>query len=338
MNYKELNKNIKNNEISSVYLFTGPEQYIGHMMEKTLADMEISRGLETLNLTIYSDKNLDVSELLATCETLPLMSKKRMVIVRKEAQFDKITDKKDLERLTAYLEKPCPSTLLIIYWEQPDKRKKVYKAITKYGSVVVFEKLDAGELQAWITRRIQNAGKKIARSALDVFIQRSMYLANEKKNMEMVDNELNSLIDYIGDREEVTKEDVLLILPQSIEDGIFKMIDYAMTGDKGRALLMLSQFYQEGESPFGVFSLLLRQIRMLLMVKIHTGRGMPPKTVAGEMKLAPFVVNKILKNGRNYPIESLWDLMVLGADLDARMKLGEIDQNFALELFLMKIK
>ena len=338
MNYKELNKNIKNNEISPVYLFTGPEQYIGNMMEKTLADMEISRGLETLNLTIYSDKNLDVSELLATCETLPLMSKKRMVIVRKEAQFDKITDKKDLERLTAYLEKPCPSTLLIIYWEQPDKRKKVYKAITKYGSVVVFEKLDAGELQAWITRRIQNAGKKIARSALDVFIQRSMYLANEKKNMEMVDHELNSLIDYIGDREEVTKEDVLLILPQSIEDGIFKMIDYAMTGEKGRALLMLSQFYQEGESPFGVFSLLLRQIRMLLMVKIHTERGMSPKTVAGEMKLAPFVVNKILKNGRNYPLESLWDLMILGGDLDARMKLGEIDQNFALELFLMKIK
>lgn len=61
-----------------------------------------------------------------------------------------------------------------------------------------------------------------------------MYLMNEKKTMEMVDNELNSLIDYTGDRNEINKEDILLILPQSIEEGIFKLIDYAISGQKIR--------------------------------------------------------------------------------------------------------
>lgn len=337
MNYKDLNKNVKNRIISPVYLFTGPEQYIGHMMEKTLISTEIANGLEVLNITTYNDKNIDVSEFLATCETLPMMSNKRMVIIREEAQLDKITEKKDLDRISAYLEKPCPSTLLIIYWEQPDKRKKLYKTLIKNGCLVVFEKLDVSDLQAWITRRINNAEKKISRSVLELFIQRSMYLVNEKKTMEQVDHELNSIIDYIGDRNEITKEDILLILPQSIEEGIFKMIDYAVNGEKDQALLMLNQFYMEGESPFGVFSLLLRQVRMLLMVKIYTQRGLPAKTVASEMKLAPFIVNKILKNGKNYPIDNLWELMIIGAELDAQMKLGEIDQNFALELFLMKI-
>lgn len=337
MNYKELNKNVKNNIISPVYLFTGPEQYIGHMMEKTLIGTEIAKGLEVLNITTYNDKNIDVSEFLATCETLPMMSNKRMVIIREEAQIDKITDKKDLDRISAYLEKPCPSTLLIIYWEQPDKRKKLYKTLINNGCLVVFEKLDASDLQAWIIRRINNAAKKISRSVLELFIQRSMYLVNEKKTMEMVDHELNNLIDYIGDRSEITKEDILLILPQSIEEGIFKMIDYAVNGQKDQALLMLNQFYMEGESPFGLFSLLLRQVRMLLMVKIYTQRGLPSKNVASEMKLAPFIVNKILKNGKNYPVDNLWELMMIGAELDAQMKLGEIDQNFALELFLMKI-
>ncbi|WP_414151641.1 DNA polymerase III subunit delta [Acetobacterium carbinolicum] len=179
MNYKELSKSVKNKEISPVYLFTGPEQYIGHMMEKTLIGTEIAKGLEPLNLTTYSDKNVDVSELLATCETLPMMSNKRMVIIREEAQLDKITDKKALDRITAYLEKPSPSTLLIIYWEQPDKRKKLYKSLTKAGSLVVFEKLDASDLTAWITRRIKNAGKKnqpfrigTFYAAVDVFNER----------------------------------------------------------------------------------------------------------------------------------------------------------------------
>ncbi|MDP2843978.1 MAG: DNA polymerase III subunit delta, partial [Acetobacterium sp.] len=152
MNYKELSKSIKNQEISPVYLFTGSEHYIGHMIEKTLIASELAKGLEPLNLTTYNDKNLDMSVLLATCETLPMMSNKRIVIVREEAHLDKIIDKKDLDRLVAYLENPCPSTLLIIYWEQPDKRKKLYKSLTKAGSLVVFDKLDASDLQAWIIR------------------------------------------------------------------------------------------------------------------------------------------------------------------------------------------
>lgn len=337
MNYKELNKQIKNHEISPVYVFSGPEQYIGHMMEKTLIGLAVAKGLEPLNLTVFSDKNPDVSELLATCETLPMMSSKRIVIIREEAQFDKITDKKDLDRIINYLNKPCDSTILIIYWSQPDKRKKIYKSLTKSGSLIVFEKLDEVDLKAWITKRISQAGKKLSPAALMFFIQRSMYLVNEKKTMEMVDNELNSLIDYTGDRTEITKDDIQLILPQSIEEGIFKLIDYAISGEKGQALLMLNQFYLEGESPFGVFSLLIRQIRMLLMVKIYLSRGLSAKAVASEMKLAPFIVNKMMKTGKNYPLEHLWEIMVIGAELDAQMKLGEIDQNFGLELFLMKI-
>jgi DNA polymerase-3 subunit delta len=337
LNYKELNKQIKNSEISPIYVFSGPEQYIGHMMEKTLIGLVVAKGLEPLNLTVFNDKNLEVSELLATCETLPMMSTKRMVIIREEAQFDKITDKKDLERINGYLNKPCDSTILIIYWAQPDKRKKIYKSLTKTGSLVIFDKLDEGDLKAWITKRISQANKKMSAGALTFFIQRSMYLVNEKKTMEMVDNELNSLIDYSGDRPEITRDDIQLILPQSIEEGIFKLIDYAIGGEKGPALLMLNQFYLEGESPFGVFSLLIRQIRMLLMVKIYASRGFSAKAIAGEMKLAPFIVNKMLKTGKNYPIEHLWEIMVIGAELDAQMKLGEIDQNFGLELFLMKI-
>ena len=337
MNYKELNKDIKNKEIGPVYLFTGPEYYIGHMMEKTLMSKVVSKGLEVLNFNIFADKNPDISEILATCETLPLMSEKRMVIIREPAQIGKISDKKEIDRFTAYLDKPSPTTLLIIYWEQPDKRKKLYKTIQKKGKIVNFEKLDARDLENWIKRRLKIAEKTLSRREMELFIQRSLYLTNENKNMEMVDHDLNKMIDYVGDRGDITKEDILLIMPQTIEDGVFKMIDYAMTGKKGQALNMLNQFYLEGESPFGVFSLLLRQVRMLLMVKIYTQRGLPAKEVASEMKLAPFIVNKILKNGKDYPTENLWKLMVIGADLDAQMKKGEIDQNFGLELFLMKI-
>lgn len=337
MNYKDLNKAIKNKALSPVYLFTGPEHYIGHMMEKTLLSSMVPLGLEPLNSTTYNEKNVDLSELLATCETLPLMSEKRLVVVREEAQIEKITNKTEVDKLVSYLEKPNQSTVLIIYIETPDKRKKIYKAIQKKGQIIKYDKLDQRDLENWLGRRLKLGNKKISKTALETFILRSRYLTNENKNMEMVDHDLNKIMDYSGDRNEITKEDILLIMPESIEDGIYKMVDYAMAGEKGKALAMLNQFYLEGESPFGVFNLLLRQIRQFLMVKIYSSRGLPSKTVASEMKLPPFVVNKILKIGRKYEIKPLWNLMVIGAELDAQMKKGEIDQNFALELFIIKM-
>src|SRR5665647_3182583 len=111
MNYKELNKDIRNKDIGPVYLFTGAEYYIGHMMEKTLMTNVISKGLEALNLTIFTDKNPDISEILSTCETLPLMSKKRMVIIREPAQIGKISDKREIDYFAAYLENPSPTTV-----------------------------------------------------------------------------------------------------------------------------------------------------------------------------------------------------------------------------------
>ncbi len=337
MNYKELNKTIKNKEIFSVYLFTGPEYYIGNMMEKNLTKKIISKGLEPLNITIFNDKISDTSEILATCETLPLMSEKRLVIIKEDIQIGKISDKKTIDQWMNYLEKPSPTTVLVIYWKQPDKRKKIYKGLLKYGTIVNFEKLDRRDLEHWINRRLKIVQKIISKSIMDLFIQRTLYLSNENKTMENVDHDLNQLIDYVGDRQEILKDDIVLIMPQSIEEGVFKMIDYGMAGKKGEAMIMLNQFYLQGESPFGVFSLLVRQIRLLLMVKLYIQKGLTPKAIAGEMKLAPFIVNKILKNGRNYPIDNLWKLMEIAAEIDCQMKTGKINQNFGLELFLMKI-
>ena len=338
MNGKQLLERIDQKTLASIYLMTGPEKYIGNQVEKKIIESLIPKGLESLNLTVYTDKNIDISEMIANCQTLPLMSPKRMIIVRESVDLVKLKNKKDEEALIDYFSKPNEMTLLLIYWEKPDKRRKLYKSIEKNGTILDFQKLNARELSSWIKDRIRESGKNIKKQVMEILIERSMYLINENKTIEVIDNEIDQLIDYAGERKEITKEDILLILPQPIEDGIFKLIDYGMTGQKDQALLMLSQFYLQGESPFGVFSLLIRQIRQLILVKLYKKKYVNNiNMIAKEMKLNAYIVNKILRNAQNYSLEKLWDLMVLGADLDFQMKTGEVDQKLGLELFLLKI-
>ena len=67
MKYQELMKAIKQKEVRPVYLFAGPEQYIGNMVEHTLVETVIAPGLEQLNLAVFEDKNPDISEILSVC-------------------------------------------------------------------------------------------------------------------------------------------------------------------------------------------------------------------------------------------------------------------------------
>lgn len=337
MKYQELMKDIKQKQIKPVYLFAGSEQYIGNMVEHSMVENVISQGLEQLNLKVFEDKNPDISEILSVCETLPLMSEKRVVIIREGTGLTKISDKKTVDALNRYIDRPAETTVLILCDSSPDKRKKIYKTLKSQNAIVDFEKLSKIDLEKWIGRRLKLAQKRTTTRVVEQFIRDTLYIENENKNMEMVDNELNKIIDYVGEKDTITLEDVEAVMPKLVEDNIFKMIDYAMAGNKGAALKMLNQFYLEGEGPFGVFGLLLRQIRIMLMVKILAEKRMSPDIIAKQAKLAPFIVKKVLQNGRRYQIMGLKETMIAAADLDLKMKIGQIDAEFGVEWFVMKL-
>ena len=337
MKYQVLMRAIKNKEIAPVYLFTGEESHIAGMMEAQLVKTLVQGGMEQLNYTVFEDKNPDITEIVAVCETLPLMSERRVVVVREAAQLLKISDKSGMDRVEVYLKNPSPTTVLIVYDKSPDKRKKLYKLFKAQAEIVEYDKLNRTELEKWIGRRWIKAGKKPSRRAVEQFITQSLYLENANKNMEMVDNEVEKILDYVGGRESITPEDVAAVMPQSIEDNVFKMVDYAMGGNKGAALTMLEQFYLEGESPFGVFSLLIRQIRMMLMARYLSEKRLPADAIAREMKTKPFVAQKLLRGSGRYKTEGLRRRMIDAAKLDLMMKTGKIDPEFALEWYILKL-
>jgi DNA polymerase-3 subunit delta len=335
MNNKFLQE-IKPDQLDLVYLMTGPEKFLSDKAEKKIISAALTAGMEAVNLSSYTEKNTDFSAVIANCETLPLLSDKRVIILQDSIDLGKISAANS-ELLLAYMEKPLASTILILHWEKPDKRKKIYKSLDKYATVLEFTKLSPSELKDWVSSELLNREKKMNQAVLDNFIARSMYLTNEAASLESVDHLINQLCDFCADKETITENDLAQVLPESIEEGIFRLIDYAMSGDKGKALLMLGQFYLEGESPFGVFSLLLRQIRQLIQVKVIGQKLKKPNLIAKEMKISLYLVNKILGNARKYSINHLLDLMTAGADYDYQMKSGEIDQNMALELFILKM-
>jgi DNA polymerase-3 subunit delta len=119
------------------------------------------------------------------------MMANNQVIIVKEAQ-----NLKKIEELTAYIEKPTNSTILVFCYKYktPDKRTAFFKKLD--ANAVYFEsaKLYDNQVPAWVERYLMEKGARIEPSANAMLAE---YLGTD---LHKIANELDKLIIAIPDK------------------------------------------------------------------------------------------------------------------------------------------
>ena len=109
--------------------------------------------------------------------------------------------KVDAHWLTACSLAPA-QTIMIFSEREVDARGKLFKYAKTNGVVQEFKRLSEAELSGWILRRFDKAGRKIQRSAMQLFLER---VGND---MSQINLEMQKLIDYTEGKDAIRLEDV----------------------------------------------------------------------------------------------------------------------------------
>lgn len=334
MSIRELNRTIQEKKTAPVYLFSGPETSLRRNAEKQIEESLIPGGLEMLNLTRYEKKGEDPHAIIAGLETLPVMAEKRVVILAEECGILESDDKAVRDAFSRYLKKPSPSTVLIFESVKPDRRKALVKELVKTGVEVEFKKLDERDISNWVKKRLAAQGVSIDRETLSYLIYRTHYLDSEKVTTQTLESAV-SMLASLGE-ETLSREAVKGAIPAGMEDNIFEITERTANGDPAGAVILLRGLVAEGESPLGVFGLLVRQIRNLVSVRLMTEQGRSQKEIASSLHLPAFVVRKNQAMVRGYRPGRLESLLVRAADLDFNVKTGITDPALAVELLIFE--
>ena len=129
MTATEILKDLKNRKFKPVYLLHGEEPYFIDMLGNYIEHNLLSDAEKGFNQTVVYGKDTDIITVLNATKRYPMMADYQVVLV-KEAQDMKWgkedDDKKTLDPLLSYLEKPLPSTILVFCYKYAkfDKRKK----------------------------------------------------------------------------------------------------------------------------------------------------------------------------------------------------------------------
>ncbi len=147
-----------------VYLLMGEEAYYPDLICKEIINSCIAPEDKDFNEVICYGADTDADTVTSAARQFPMMSDRLLVVV-KEAQM-----MKSLENLAVYCEHPLDSTVLVIlmHGAGADKRKALYKAVSKTGVVVDSPLVRDYELPRWIDRYYKSRGLDLEPGGADL--------------------------------------------------------------------------------------------------------------------------------------------------------------------------
>lgn len=321
---KTIDEDIRNGQFQSVYLLCGEEAYLKKQykdkLKRAMADPD-----DSMNFSAYEGKGVNPKEVIDLAETLPFFADRRVILIENSGFF-----KNSCEELAEYMPQVPETTHFIFVEDEIDKRSKLYKAVKNAGKIVEFTSQTEELLTRWVLTRIKKEGKNITGSVMQLFLNK---VGNDMGN---IDRELEKLLCYCMEKEVIEAADVEAVTTEQTTNKVFDMVNAIAEHNQRRALDLYYDLLTLKEPPMRIMYLISRQFQILLNIKDMSGKGFDNAAMAKNAGIPPFAVRRNLSQAKGFTMQQLKQAIRDGVDYEEAVKTGRMNDQMAVELFLMK--
>ena len=325
MDFRQLQMKVDKNQIDNIYFLYGDEPFLIDKSIELIKACVLTEGLLDFNSDSFYAGEKSVSAIKDIIETLPVMSPKRLVIL-KQAHLLK---EQDWNTLLPILENPVDTTTLVFSAEKMDKRKKVSKIIEKNGTLVELKRPYDNKLLPWITYLATELNLQIEADALRLI----HHLVGS--NLYEIHNELKKLKSFNKQDVKITSEVVLSVVSKSRVLSVFDLTNAIGRNDKISALTCLANLLDHGHSEIGSVQLIARHIRILAQVKEGVTLGMNQSQIASKVGVPQFFLKDYLMQSRQWSQKKIERTIQALYDTDKALKSSPVSASIWLENFVL---
>ncbi len=320
---RQLNEDISGGSFKPCYLLYGDEAYL-RLQNRDKLVKALGGADNSMNFNRYEGDGISAAEIIDMAETMPFLAERRVILVENSGFF-----KDGSPELSAYMKSPSESTLFIFVEKEVDKRKDMYKAVSKIGFEMECSTQDDEMLKRWIKSRLSSEGKDISPRCQAYFLDRV------GTDMSNIATEIEKLVCYCIDRPVVTEEDIDAVCANYITGSIFAMTDAISERNQKRAIELYYDLLALKEPPAKILALVTRQFNLMLQVKEMTDNHRDKGQIASSLKIAPFLVQKYQGWARNFTFEQLRNALDMCAANDEAVKKGKLDYIISVEMVII---
>ena len=312
-------KDIKNKNLKPIYFFMGEEPYYIDQLADYIANNVLTEEERGFNQMVLYGRDVTLDDVVSQAKRFPMMAERQVVIVKEAQDLSRAIlaqPEKSKNTLEAYAENPQPTTVLVFCYKYKklDKRKRVYKALSKNGLIFESKKLYENQVGDWIRRVMTGKGYTVEPKAAHMLVE---FLGTD---LSKINNELEKLRLILPEGSTIT--------PLAVEQNIGISKDFnnfelqRAIGDKDvvKAHRIINYFAQNPkDNPMVVTIALLFSFFQNLLIY----HGLPSKdksSVAKALKVNPYFVGQYVDAARNYPMKKVSHVVNLLRTADVKSK------------------
>ena len=329
MDQKKLWDELKRNELRRLYLLYGEEKFLVRFYAKSIEEAARRTQETPLSKDVY-EGNHPVSELVLAAITFPFLPGRRFLLV-KDSKLFATGRKADAEAMAEFLPQVPDGTIIVFTESDVDRRSKLFKIISEIGFAVQSEKQTPDAISKWLVRQAKSSGVSLSASVA------SHIMATCGYDMMNLHYEMEKLTSYALTTKAIAREDVDQVSIPTLEARIFSLTKAMGQGDAGAALSHYSSLIALRESPIMILSMMIRQMRLILMVKLGQEKKIPRQKLAQDLRIRDFVINEAMGHGRRFSKAKLLALLHDCLDTDVKIKTGRVGDSIGVETLLIRL-
>jgi DNA polymerase III subunit delta len=316
-------------DLKPVYLIHGPEEL--------LLDQAVERLKQKLSALADLDFNLDVfdgdsarpEDVVAAANTLPFMSERRLVILRKA---DRMTAD-GLGVLADYAADPNPETTLVLVASKIARNLRIFKAVDALGGVAEYKAPAKRDYARTVVGMFADKGKRVGLDAAEVLVRAVGY------DLRRLSVEIEKVISFTGDETTLSRDEIEQVMSTTAPTSIFDFLDALGSRDCRDSMRVLTALLDEGESVHGVHAMGIRHVRNLLSARALLERddeGSATALISREVGVREWQARNLMVQARRFDAVELVDALLSAAESEAKMKTSR-DPRLVFEIWVLEV-
>ncbi len=329
-NIIDLENDIKNQKLHSIYVLYGEEQYLKQEYLKKIKKIfgETSLGI---NYILLDETNIDT--LISNIETPAFGYNKKLIMIKNSNLFKKDTKSQMKEKFKLYIAENMDiinESCVIIFIEDTVHKMDLYKAVEKNSIMIELKELSPAELKSRLKKICSMYKVSITDENITYFIE------NAGTKMQNLMNEIRKLIEFVGENGEIKKEDIDKLTIKEVQAIIFDLTDYLGVKNTEKSLEILNNLIYNKEPLQKIIITLYNHFKKIYFTKLALKEK---KDIATSLDLKPnqiFLVNKYKKQAEYFTEKEIEKILEELIELDYQSKNGVIDLEIGLKSVLCK--
>ncbi len=311
MLFSDLKRHIQSDTLLPAYLITGEDAFL--VSSAVNMFRALAGNTPDFNLSEIASPE-STKTIVEACESLPLAAKYRVVIVTQ--------CKIELSELSKYLERPCPTTVLVFVAEKPENT--MAKIMSKLA-VVECSKLERRTVLSWIAKHTSECGSSITQPAAQLLVD---YCALD---MSRISSELTKLCSYrVGGV--ISEIDIVEMIVPTLDFKIFALSEAVAAKQPQKVATVLSNLLDSGVSVMSLLGMLYANFRRLLYVSITPQY----ERMSADLGVKEYAIRKSKEQAQRFTPRKLKKICDGLQQADYEIKAGKMNDRTALELAILQ--